>query len=832
MKKPIIIQYKNPESLFNGTIYYGGLVITAMQQMKTAYQKRKIKAQVQDANMILRILLPDWYNPLLGLRQFCILSDCITDLSIKHPEWPEMAAFKNNRNEILKSIKTLAEIGIEPDDIPSDTIEERLLKYLYQQMIENKDSGITAFHQEMNAWNDAETFKECLLKYRMKKAGSIIGIPKAVYFQGFYYITPLQLRLIRAFCQLDIPIYFLNAMDEDNIEDYEVWIRNPIFQHIGERRIPKYETSLPSTSVATFQICKFSDAFSMVCRLRSLDLQKTAIYAPMSTDVKELLETFFPNQNEKVHIFAYPVGQYLLSLYNMWDDENNGFRLDSEAVRNALATGWAGPLYADGTHLLMIYDKMQDYFQDCTTLEEWQHRLETLHMVVHDIMPYFQKPSGNLESERWRRIFSQPLHSIGAFDCTESEVQEVTQAIRQMMTDARFLFGKGNQIDLKIHFAAIKKLLQQKVKKQQITKEERKVLAHLKERLDWIQGQSQENALPIEHLSTAMTLFLGGNLDEEELNSSNEENQIGGVRGISDIESAQILHGDKQILLCCCDANNLPGCAKPYPWPLTHNIFETILTSQKLDIKIRRRCEAYMHVMETTRLGNRYLFHLARRIPGIEFSWIEHQENKDVNPSIYLAELAHKYHLTINSEKGVLLTTDGNETVIQPGPWSLADTLTAPESDSEGNTIKEWNFDEKFCPDKYWRWLYDYVLQDHPTFTERFQLSFLITSLIAIVADIMPCKKAKAASEVFSIYPAFSSSEQQERIDFVGQTRQMGRSQYDGYEYTLKRLYLEYPLIKIVNQMMMEDPSKCKELCYLCPEKNICFIKRKVDINE
>lgn len=783
MKNPIILQYKNPESLVDGTLYYGGLVITAMQQMKAAYQTRKVKAHVEDANTVLRILLPDWYDPFLGLKQFCILSDTISRLAAQYSNPPEASAFLNNCSEILRSIKQLAEIGVDPESMPDNTIEAQWLKILYQNMLQNKDSGLRAFQRNVEGWNSVETFKRCLQTCQMKKTGQVIGVPKAVYFQGFYYITPLQLRLIRAFCQLDIPVYFLNAMDEACSSDYAVWMRNPFFQPITKRRALEKEAPLPE---GDFKIRKFNDTFSMVCRFRSLNLQEYAVYAPMSTDIKIILETFFPEQDEKTHIFAYPIGRYLLSLYNLWDDDQDDFRLDSSEVRRALATGWAGPLYEDSTHLLMVYDKIRDYFQDCMSFADWQSRLETLQTVVHEIMPCFKEPAGMPERKRWRRVFSQPFRVIGAFDCTDEEIQSVTQAVRQIMADAEFLFGGGASVDLKSHFSAIEALLQKKTDSQKIHKEEQRVLAHLKERLSW--SQADDQPWPIKHLTTAMRLFLGGNLDSQALDSNPDEGQAGGVRGISDIESALILHKDKKILLCCCDADNFPGRAKPYPWPLTSPMLETIINNQGEHSEVKGRCEAYIHAMETTQLGNRYLFHLARHIPGIEFSWIEHQGNKVVNASIYLAELAKKYEVPIEAEKG-LLVTPGHETLVQSKPWNLADSLTGPEPDGDGNIPQEWHFDKIFCPGGRWRWLYNYVLQDHPAFTDRFQLSFLMTALIAVTADAMPCKKKKAAAAVFSIYPAFSSSERQERLDFVGQTRQMGRAPYDGSEYNLKRLY-------------------------------------------
>lgn len=828
MRQPIIIQYKNPESLFDGTLYYNGLVITAMQQMRQAYSKRKVKARVLDANMVLRILLPAWYQPLLGLQQFHVLSNSIDRLKAQYPDVPEINAFRNNMNDARMSIKTLAEIGITPDSLPKQNVEDRILRRLYQDMIEAQQSGIRAFQQEVDAWDDASVFADRLMTCEYRKTNEVIGVPKAVYFQGFYYITPLQLRLIHAFCQLDIPVYFLNAMDDQYPEAYAVWDQNPVFPKIAEKRILTHEAPLPAVDFSACRIRKFRDVFSMVCRMRSLNLQESALYAPLSTDVKELLETFFPDQEDKLHIFAYPIGRYLLSLYNMWDEDSNSFRLNPSDVRSAISTGWAGPEYQDGGKLLALYEKMQDYFQDCQTFEDWQQRLQVLHAVVHEVMPAFQEPAGNPELKRWRQIISHPFRSIGAFDCSDAEVQEITQVIQQMMKDAVFLFGDTGEVDLKKHFPSLKTLLQMKAKHHTVREEEKKVVAHLMERLDW--NMSQNDSWPLQHLSNAMTLFLGGSLDEDDLSSGIEENKVGGVRGISDMESARFLHADKQIFLCCCDANNLPGHAKPYPWPLTSEVIASFVQTETAADAVRSRCQSYIHSMETTRLANRYLFHLAKQIPSIEFSWIEHQGNKDVNPSIYLTELARQYHLTIKEEQG-LLVTEGPLASVQNGPWNLAEKTTPPKADKDGNIPIEWDFDIKTCSNSHWRWLYDYVLQDHPSFTERFQLSFLMTALIAITADIIPCSRQEAARQVFSIYPSFSESEKQEYTDFVGQTRQMERAPFDGKEYSLKRLYLEYLKIKAVNQFVA-DGSTNGNFCNWCPELKYCYVRRKEQINE
>ena len=61
-----------------------------------------------------------------------------------------------------------------------------------------------------------------------------------------------------------------------------------------------------------------------------------------------------------------------------------------------------------------------------------------------------------------------------------------------------------------------------------------------------------------------------------------------------------------------------------------------------------------------TRLANRYLFHIAQQIPGIEISWIEEQESgKPVNPSVYIQELALRHNISIEPVEGMLIEKAG-----------------------------------------------------------------------------------------------------------------------------------------------------------------------------
>jgi wobble nucleotide-excising tRNase len=53
----------------------------------------------------------------------------------------------------------------------------------------------------------------------------------------------------------------------------------------------------------------------------------------------------------------------------------------------------------------------------------------------------------------------------------------------------------------------------------------------------------------------------------------------------------------------------------------------------------------------------------------------------------------------------------------------------------------------------------------------------------------------------------------------------MERAPYDGKEYSLKRLYLEYPNVKTVNEIMHSGTSTAN-FCLCCPEQKYCYIRR------
>ena len=227
----ILLQYKNPSDLIDGSIYYGGPVITAQRSM--AVELRKNGCRAFDINSILEALLPDWYSSVRRLDQFlavCVLADAFG----KKDSLAQ--AFRNNKSDVLKNFRTLAEIGITPDQMPSsDQIEMKAFSNMYQEFWVHPGSGCAALQEKLEHWQNADMFRDLLAGTTVDDLAGTVGSPEAVYFQGFHYVRPMQGRLMDAFSCLGIPVYMMAAHDPDDPPANEVWEMNHRFSGLEAR---------------------------------------------------------------------------------------------------------------------------------------------------------------------------------------------------------------------------------------------------------------------------------------------------------------------------------------------------------------------------------------------------------------------------------------------------------------------------------------------------------------------------------------------------------------------------------------------------------------------
>lgn len=818
--KPILLQYSTPVALLNKANFYGGLIITAQKQMANTLAINKFRAL--DINSFLRALLPQWYSPLRLMRQRLLLRRVIEECTL-HQSDEVKNAFLNNTSDLLKSIRTLIEVGATTESLPKTNLEQEVFRSIFASFVQSNESGVTLLYDSLVKWNDPAQFIEVLNHCRLTKGKPTIGCPRAIYFQGFYYVHPMQSRLMDAFIALSIPFYFVNANDEKFPLDYEVWKKNPRFQNGYETRLINDGAST-TLSFSEPKCLKFTDVFALVRYLRQID-EKTHPMAPMSDDIKELLETFFPKENEKESLVAYPAGRYLWGLYDMWDEPSQNLILDPDNVKQCLSTGWAGPQYKGNHEGMQIYMKVAHYFSDCSTIKEWEARLKNLEFVVTKVIPVFNSQKSSCISDRWQTLVNSPFATIGAFNASIEEVQEVVETLHQMINDARTLFAtEKGEIQLVDHFKRVKLLLQRKVDKAEIQDEEKQIIDKINERLSW-DTVDVPDCKPSQ-LTDAMQFFLGGSFDEV---IEEDDSLLGGVSGLADVEALVLRYANEALHVCCCDANTLPGKPKSFSWPTSREYFDQL----HLDPSSVARRDDYLYYMQSTGLSNRYLFHVACQHTNLTLSWIAKQKDKDINPSVYL-RLRFDDLDSLIPINGLLLNEVSSNAV--PTPIDLKE-LQIKLNNHFMKYVEipmEVNRDYEVCPGKIWRALYDFGLDRHPYYTSEFHIQFVLTMLICLVKESIGCSVEDAAKQVFRIYPAFSASEQQEILNWAKfnvnkLVTGVGEQSMD-CGTTKRRLYLNYLNQKIAESLIAGNKSDFKDVCIFCPHKGYCIATRYEEI--
>ena len=824
MTKPKIVRYRHPEALFSEAMNYGAeaLVVTAQKGMARLYEKRRLTTPSSPKGVfvfaLLKELLPDWFSSERSLLQHILLSGLI-DSAWEQSGQPGgealRRAFRNNRGEVLQGLRLLVEIGVTPCALPESTPEEALFACVYEAFIANEDSGVPLLMKELATWSDPSTFARRIARAHADPGKPPIGRFSAVFLQGFYYVRPLQARLLDALAGTGVPVAYLNAFEPEHAECYEVWERNPRFAGL---RVDPETVGNPVSPGTTERILKFGDLFSMVAYVRK-HVRSIVPMAPFAETTAKMLEPFFPRKEEKARLLSYPVGRYVWGLYSMWDPIREELVLDTDTVRRCLATGWADESAEDPDEpsAFETFDKVEDYFSDCRTIEDWEERLER----VEEIYKYMEAQE---EPSRWENYLRWVLGSIDVFNTPVRDIRRLIAALRVMRRAARELFSYNDKnVDLLEHFERLRNLLRERAGRVRVEKEEEAVLETFLQRLNAPSASLVK--CPLEHIASAVKFYLGGRRPDEE----EGEAELGPVRSLSDIEAVLVeskyFGGDRELFLCCCDGQSLPGRAGKLLWPLT----ESFLERTQLTGAAARRREELFHRLRCNVLANRYLFHAAQTHSKLVLSWIAKLNGKDVSPSVYLQRLAARGVKVEVAED--LLVRGANAPAIEAEPVPDDRAITQAVRTTCGETCPlELRLAEKACPHGSLRLWYDCGLAASSGYSDRFALNFLLSQAIVVRMQRKGESADKAAGVIFWHYPALSASARE-------QCKNFGASHYkrlsdDTLEHCGKLTGGADPLVLLERYIPFRavldgfDVSESgEEACRYCQHANRCFAR-------
>lgn len=911
MNKPIIIDYKNTKDLIaayrQGEIMEeGSLIITSMgpmaKSLKNLDSKRFNDGNVIDVGNLLKGLFPDWYSSTTKLKQFIHLGNIIDEL----PDIDEETrhALHNSRLDILQSIKILTEAGLTPASFPKAKDEDNdisLFRMIYDRFWK-KNNSCKRFCNQVKSWHNPDKPDTLInelqevMDRQCEKTDSIdLRKTKKIYLHGFYYFTTAQELLLEGLLNLTgYTVVFLNnfSASEGNKADapYEIWTKNRFFPYGSKERlsktyngiIPKHRSlqsltadkpryidifsgkGLPDDEIGNLKIVKYTDAFSFVRDIQRDDrYSKQYIYTPEGTDIQDIIETFFPETIDKKSILAYPVGQYLSLLYNMWDDNKKSICADENMIQQCLATGWATKNPEDTSICMSTFERILPYFQDCHTINEWEDRIHDLHNKQDELMPLFSSNSKASESvRRWHDILGNPLKSFGIFANSTDDLSILEEALSTISKDANLLFHTDNDekitsLGLASHFNNLKRILKAKKRYVPICEEENLIIKEMLARLTESRNEWRNVSCRPSDLSEAINLFLGGDSTENTAEDSTTDiftdTLVDGKmvpRRLFTVESQLLIERQHPAMITFCDSTHLPGVSKPYPWPFNEAVINRLI--EKLDTssgneQIVYHLEDYVANKTNMRLSNRYVFFLALQLPNIEISWISEIDDQDLSPSPYIPLLLYDKKEKNSIEKIMeekIPIRDGRLIDDNSKDDSFICNVDEKTESPTDYTVKgfpgddlprEIEINRNYCP---WRNLYDFGLTQVPSFISRFQMKFLISHFIG-VARMKYMKHSivdpdyvikKNIIRLFS--PMWNDTESNEitnyrpRYDINSKFSSIEKDRVlmDTCYYDDSRLFLKYlprkeePFILSSNS---DAPSYNR--CLYCPHRDRCF---------
>lgn len=834
-----IINFRNIKELADITFSSDKqlFVITATEDLgKTIKSNYKLNARtiITGAGSFVDAFIPKWENTIKDIKNYVRIRSVVEDYIYNNSSInAETASYlRRNTAEMWNAIVLLIEADVYPDDIDDKPNYIGHFKKIWKE-IEKYNNQICEFRSDFKFTLTNQT----KLKNKLSSLG--LGAEQTIYFIGFYFITPIQERIIEIIENAGIKIVFLNCKNDTNKECAymnEIW--NITFSGDNYSDKNNYAKSSlknvygealkdPSTKIPC-SVTKHSNVFDFASMVKKAYDNGELIYSPNSKISEKYLREFYPEHFKDKHLLSYPVGQYIYYLHMMWDSFDNKLSFDFDYVYQCLASGWLMTDEYNGKNYLHDFSLLNPYFEKCKDLDQWISNIKSLKdaKVIANIFE-----DDNTKSNRWHKLLGQPLNKIGVHTIPLESIEALEVLFYKLVEDANILFSKTGKVDLYEHFSKVKNIIENKITldKDKILSEEAEIITELIKKLSDKSVQNIE--CPLSGIKDAMLLLING--QESNQSSFNERIQVNNhmVFPIETIESAMVDKSVKKVHLVLADEFSLPGAPTELPWPLDNNIIEKIIDN--VSNKRRKYVETLRSIVVNAPVSNRYLFFTFMGIEKAELNieWISKKDNReiDVSPFVSLFKFNEGQEKVEENKQHKINSID---------KFSKFNLEPAAPDEVPDDVL----MDYLLCKNRF---IYSYVLNEYPSFYTDFHYSFLLTKLISAFLVVSEISKIDIAQEINKLFPFFRNVELKQSLDFATTNlkAKIPPICYNNVEYPGARLLIHYLDNELINycEGAIESiysgagigPAPEKK-CIYCPYSNVCMSKydKEDDVDE
>jgi len=714
-------------------------------------------------------------------------------------EW--LFGCKKNIFSAVNNIVRLEEAGVTPDffeqKVGNDDRDFHMFIELWR-LLETSSDNVKIFRSMRQRYMDPVYFTKALnheideVNVSLKFRGQ-----KKIVFHGFQYFSPMQQYIFNCFKNAGYEIIILIQADkkypyanevwrqmysaEKGFAPYQEWVyqENSYKNPLGEI----FETGEPTTA-NNLKLIKYKNTVEFMSDIPRIANRENGfrLYCADDHTANQMLKDYFPENYSERNLLAYPIGQFVYTLHQMWDENLQCITLGADDLRKCFASGW---LSVDGKSSMNYTEDLErilPYFEDCDTVADWRKRLAIYNDAYNDaVWEFVQEPTGDSEYDRKIEILSNPFKHFSPFSIKDDRAGAVFGIISQLMEMADKLFGANEPISIQKHMAKLDTILERKEgMSAELYAQERSCVKEIFEALE--SNNIKDFLCYPGDIAYSMMSLMRGDLDSEE-RKHNELHTL--VYNLFHIESASVAAKGK-VHICLADIARLPGSGNNYTWPMDEKTVVKLVSPDNY-------VENWVNGNKITTLSNRNYIYSALKNNEVEISWIQQQGDKLQSPSPYITLLDKLTNVKIEESDARGLTRENVDALL---PLKKLERESFSMQIHENLHLIDGEMEYALCPMKY---VYSYVLGDNPTYRNDYQQQRALVRFIQILAKLLKHKYSieEIAKQVFELFPEIRKAEKRQILDdAMKYNLPASESEYTKFgknEYTNLRLALTFP---------------------------------------
>lgn len=645
------------------------------------------KGKLTTVNRFINQLYSDWESDSVAISQRAAIDNLIEyiDFSMIVDDISSedvITSLKRNRSDVVESIRTMFELGMELGNIKSDELsyEQKCIVEIYKELkrTDNKFFAIKKGFKEDEINSAIDTLISDITKN--VESDKIQNIRKdSIVIHGIHQFTPIMLRMIEELSKYKLVVILFNYQpDYKNV--YQTWLdvyssfeakivysprnlNNESQMFEGGKVADNIAAIIAgNTGVIDFskqiEVTQFDNAtefagyiakkFEQAESLRKEDdyahpvlyYMNEQFYAANS-DVNDILKIYFPEQFGERAFLDYPIGHFFLSVTNMWDQESQVLCLkDFNDLYECLSCG----IIFEERHgeLVSILDRTRLFIDKETTIKGIAKRLKRLKNRIDEIT----------EDEEENREFQR----IEYFDVSISEIDKLIDALTELNEITKYFYDDFNDTknDFKSFYKKIGDVLVKKVLNvEEIDSGFKEIVERVLKRLDEV--KDVEANASFDCLKETMQLYL-----QQIPGEGRGANWI--VRNFEQIDGDVLRKNRNKIaktyhFACLSDVDMSITHKDEFPWPLDINFFEVaqapvdwkyqVFVTSRLEYKNFRRyalvyglafskCAIKLSYIKNERDGKSELYYLLRILNAKITPYEPEVDNRDQKKADYI----------------------------------------------------------------------------------------------------------------------------------------------------------------------------------------------------